>query len=84
MEIASVDMEMCANNWKQSVLTPTLKCYRADDVYNADETGLYWRVLPNKIHAIAGEICTGEENSKERAWTILVCIKAVHYSTHHQ
>ena len=70
-ENASVDMETCAN-WKQSVLMPTLKCYRTDDVYNADETGLYWRVLPNKMHAIAGEICTGDKKSKERV-TILVC-----------
>ena len=47
------------------------KGYRAD-VYNADETGLYWRVLPNKTHAIAGEICTGDKKSKEKV-TILVC-----------
>ena len=67
-ENASVDMEICAY-WKQSILTPT---FRVDDVYNADETGFYWRVLPNKMHGIPGEICTGDKKSKERVAS-LVC-----------
>ena len=34
--------------------------------------GLYWRLLPDKTHALAGEVCTGGKKSKERV-TVLVC-----------
>ena len=42
------------------------------NIFNADETGLYWRLLPDKIHAVTEEVCTGGKKSKERV-TLLVC-----------
>ena len=33
---------------------------------NYYETGLYWCLLPDKTHAVSGEICTGGKKSKER------------------
>ena len=53
-------------------LVPTLQRYKAEDVFNADETSIYWRLLPDKTHAIAGKTCSGEKQSKERI-TVLVC-----------
>ena len=35
------------------------------------KTGLYWRLLPDKMHAVAGEVCTGGKKSEERV-TVLV------------
>ena len=59
-------------DWKQSTLQPILQCYDASDVFNADETGLFWRLLPDKTHAVRGETCVGGKKSKERI-TLLVC-----------
>ena len=51
---------------------PVLRRFDPSNIFNADETRLYWRLLPDKTHAIAGEVCTGEKKSKERV-TVLVC-----------
>ena len=69
-ENAAVDQEVC-DDWKQRKLPPVLRRYDPSDVFNADETGLYLRLLPDKMHAIAGEVCTGGKKSKERV-TVLV------------
>ena len=52
------------------VLLPVLQHYKAEDVFNADDTGLYWSLLPDKTHSVAGETCSGGKKSKERV-TIL-------------
>lgn len=46
--------------------------YRPEDVYNADETGLFFRALPEKTLAFRSEKCIGGKLSKERL-TILFC-----------
>ena len=53
-------------------MLPILERYDPYNIYNANETGLYWRLLPDKTHAVSGEMCTGGKLSKERI-TILVC-----------
>ena len=42
------------------------------DVFNADETGLFWKSLPDKTLHMKGEQCSGGKKSKERI-TVLVC-----------
>lgn len=49
-----------------------LKGYSPKNVYNADETGLFFRTLPDKTLSIKGEKCVGGKLSKERV-TILHC-----------
>ncbi|CAH0729636.1 unnamed protein product, partial [Brenthis ino] len=50
--------------------------YDLDFLYNADETGLYWKSLPSKSLASQREnSATGYKTSKERV-TILVCANA--------
>ena len=44
-ESASVTPEM-TSDWKQNELPSLLERYKADDVYNADETGLFYKCLP--------------------------------------
>jgi hypothetical protein len=41
-------------------------------VYNADETALFYKLMPNNTLAFKGERCTDGKNSKERI-TILLC-----------
>jgi hypothetical protein len=52
--------------WQHKVLQPLLKQFSADDVFNLDETGLFWQLLPNKTMAFRGERCTGGKKSKQR------------------
>jgi hypothetical protein len=52
-EAAAVDLEV-VENWQQTVLREALAKYAADDVFNVDETGLFWRVMPNKTLTFKG------------------------------
>lgn len=62
-------------NWLQSALSSILKEYEAKDVCNADETGLFYRCLPNKTLLLKGQSCSGGKISKEQI-TILVGCKS--------
>lgn len=46
--------------------------YQPEDVYNADESGLFFRALPDKTLAFKSEKCCGGKLAKERL-TILFC-----------
>src|SRR5689334_13719953 len=52
-EAASVNDEKL-ELWQQIELRPMLKKYEPDNVYNADETAVYWKVLPNKTLGVKG------------------------------
>lgn len=56
-EAAAVDQEVVAT-WQETVLKEALSKYAADDVFNADETGLFWRLMPNKTLAFKGKVLT--------------------------
>lgn len=47
--------------------------YSPKNIYNADETGLFFRAVPNKTLHLKGERCIGGKLSKERL-TILFCV----------
>lgn len=47
--------------------------YQPEDVYNCDETGLFFRALPDKTLALKTEKCSGGKLSKERL-TVLHCV----------
>ena len=63
-ENASVNQEVCTD-WKENVLQPLLEKYSPDNVFNTDETGLYWCLLPDKTHSVVGEKCTGGKSFDE-------------------
>ncbi|KAG8230187.1 hypothetical protein J437_LFUL006119 [Ladona fulva] len=69
-EAGAVDSQSLLE-WQQQVLWPLLRQFSADDVFNLDETGLFWQLLPNKTMAFRGEQCTGGKKSKQRI-TLLV------------
>lgn len=65
-----VDLDVVAE-WK-SKISSLVEGYAPRDVYNGDETGLFFRLLPSKTLAISGETCCGGKMSKERL-TVFVC-----------
>jgi hypothetical protein len=40
--------------------------YEPRDVYSADETGLFFNLLPDRTFAYKGETCHGGKHSKDR------------------
>ena len=46
--------------------------YKAKDIYNADKTGLYYRAMPDRTHALNTEKVSGGKKNKERV-TAMVC-----------
>lgn len=38
-------------NWQRDILSNILKKYKEDDIYNVDEFGLFWKILPDKTFA---------------------------------
>jgi len=53
-EAAAVDLES-VEKWRQDILTQLLTEYSPVNVFNVDETGLFWRLLPDKTMTFKGE-----------------------------
>lgn len=68
-ESASVDHKSAAA-WMMS-LDPIIAEYDPQNIFNVDETGLFFKCLPNETFAFKGDPCFGGKKSKERV-TILV------------
>ena len=49
-----------------SCLSSICTGFRPEDIFNWDETGLFFRVSPTKTLAIKGERCSGDKVAKER------------------
>ena len=64
--------EVNATQWIDTILPGVLNRYSLSDIFNADETGLYYRVLPRGSHTFKCAQLEGGKISKERL-TILVC-----------
>ena len=58
--------------WKAETLPTLLQGYTEDQIYNADETGLFYELLPNKTLHYRNEKCTGGKRSKVRI-SVLLC-----------
>lgn len=69
-ESASVDMSV-VNNWFTTVWPDLRKNYGSTDIFNADETGLFYKLTPDKTLKFVGETCAGGKMSKVRI-TVLV------------
>lgn len=69
-EASAVNMEE-VEQWKGK-LSAIIKGYSPENIFNADETGLFFRALPNKTWALKNEKCTSGKSSKERL-TVLLC-----------
>ncbi|UYV81600.1 hypothetical protein LAZ67_20001670 [Cordylochernes scorpioides] len=57
-EAGSVDANSVAT-WKGGIIPSLLAKYSPQDIFNADETGLFYKLLPNQTMTIRGEKCEG-------------------------
>ena len=62
-----------AERWVTEVLPGLLEDYEPRDIYNADETGLYWRAIPDGTLAHKTEQAAGCKVPKERVTLLLAC-----------
>ena len=60
---ASVTTEMTAPCNETTLPTP-LSNYKLEDVFNADEFGLFYQCLPSKAYHLSREKCSGGKNRK--------------------
>lgn len=68
---AEVDKNI-ANEWLENALQPLLLLYNENDIFNADEAGLFYKCLPGKTMAFKNDKCQNGKYSKDRI-TLMVC-----------
>jgi len=62
-----------AERWAIEVLPGILKDYSPKDIFNADETGLYWRAIPDGTLSFKGIEAPGSKIAKDRMTLLLAC-----------
>ncbi|CAC5404538.1 Tigger transposable element-derived protein 6 [Mytilus coruscus] len=70
-ESADVNLNVVAEF--KSELPEIVNDYDPRDTFNADETGLFFRALPDKTLADRGKDCKGGKKSKQRLTVMLCC-----------
>ncbi|CAC5416811.1 Tigger transposable element-derived protein 4 [Mytilus coruscus] len=73
VEAKSVDVNSEAMNDWVTELKDIMAEFTPDHILNADETGLFFKLLPEKTLELKGVDCSGGKRSKERL-TVKVCI----------
>ena len=73
-ESSAVD-ENIVSDWQKRI-TGICESYEERNIFNCDETGLFFRTLPSKTMAFKGENCAGGKISKERL-TVLLCVNMI-------
>lgn len=73
-ESSSVD-ENIVEEWTV-VVKQICEGYDSKNIYNLDETGLFFRALPDKTMSLRGENCSGGKLSKERL-TVMLCVNSI-------
>ena len=58
--------------WKETVLLPTLAGYESHDIYNGDETALFYKSLPHRTYCLDGEKPAGFAKCKDRLTLLLI------------
>lgn len=60
------------SDWLNNVWPTIAKEYPEENIFNADETGLFYKLTPDRTLKFKGEKCVGGKQSKLR-YTVLVC-----------
>ena len=60
-------------SWKDTVLKSILERYRPQNIYNADESASFYRMMPSRSLIEKGDSCTGVKQSKERLTILVGC-----------
>ena len=69
-ESGGVDMDVVVQ-WRDVVMIDILERYEPKNIFNSDETGLFWQLLPEKSLGFKGEQQKGKQQPKSRI-TLLV------------
>ena len=69
-EAGDVTNEM-TTEWYTDVLPNILQLFHENDIFNMDEAGLFWKLLPDSTHTFKDRKCVGGKKSKERI-TVLI------------
>ena len=70
-ERGSVDQET-VSSFKEKLPT-LLQGYSPEDIWNCDETGLFFRTVPDRSLSLKGQDPAGRKRSKERITVMLTC-----------
>jgi hypothetical protein len=62
-----------SGEWRKEQLLKIIEGYDNKNIYSADETGLFFRLTPNKTLSLKGDPCTGGKNSKKWIIVLLAC-----------
>ena len=73
-EAADVDSAV-VDDWSKR-LSSICTGYRIEDIFNADETGLFFRALPTHSMVVKGDQASGGKKSKDRISVLLACSAA--------
>ena len=69
-ESRSVDQTI-VDDWKSRLLS-MIEHYKPEDVFNVDETGLFFKLMPDKSMVVDKNDCRGGKKSKDR-YTVMLC-----------
>ena len=58
--------------WKETVLLPTLLRYSPNDIYNGDETALFYKCLPHRTYCFNGDKPAGSAKCKDRLTLLMI------------
>ena len=61
-----------ASDWQKDILPEVLQKFHSDDIFNADETGLYYHGIPDKGFCLKGQDLLGGKKALDRK-TVLLC-----------
>ena len=53
-------------SWDETTLPTIISNYKLEDIFNADEIGLFYQALPSKTLHLKSEKCVGGKHSKTR------------------
>ena len=58
--------------WKETVLLPTLARYSPNDIYNGDETALFYKSLPHRTYCFDSDKPAGSAKRKDRLTLLII------------
>ena len=58
--------------WKETVLLPTLTRYSPNDIYNGDETTLFYKCLPHRTYCFNSDKPAGSAKCKDRLTLLMI------------
>ena len=69
-ESSSVNLET-VSQWTDSTLKKLMNEYNEADIFNADETALFYKLLPERSLVFKNETCSGGKRAKQRLTILL-------------